>query len=264
MSQRSSHWSLTVNNPTAADYEQINLARQRGWKITGQQEVGAEGTPHLQLHLATPQVRFAAVKKVFTRAHIEPARNMAALEAYVNKEETRAGALPVANEMYPSLSKFWQLCYSKLVEWNWLLAGDDGWWKEAYSTLDYRPYYQRENLTQAENYEFAMLVLKELFRVLIREGYHVDQYWSPPVQNLWKNFHFAILVRATDEITAQTDSQSDARSELSVEVPMVEHNHAVCPSPPPSASHCPYCRQEGIPPPPPGPTAFCPHYPPPT
>lgn len=32
---RASCWSLTINNPTAADEEQINLARQRGWKVEG-------------------------------------------------------------------------------------------------------------------------------------------------------------------------------------------------------------------------------------
>lgn len=50
----------------------------------------------------TGQQRFSAVKKQFPRAHIEPAKNVAALEQYVTKEETRVGQLPTASAMYPS------------------------------------------------------------------------------------------------------------------------------------------------------------------
>jgi len=64
-------------------------ARSLGWGVEGQIERGEEGTEHYQLLVRTPQVRFSAVKKVFPTAHIELARNVKALEAYVHKEDTR-------------------------------------------------------------------------------------------------------------------------------------------------------------------------------
>jgi len=109
---KSSYWSLTINNPTDADEENIAQARQKGWTVDGQREVGENGTPHYQLSLYTGQVRFGAVKKMFPRAHIEPARNPTALLQYVHKEQTRAGELKIDKEMYPSLSKFWTLMFN--------------------------------------------------------------------------------------------------------------------------------------------------------
>ena len=86
--QRASVWSVTINNPTQTDEYNISEARQKGWKVEGQLERGEQGTEHYQLILRTPQVRFSAVKQVFPRAHIEVARNVGALTAYVHKEDT--------------------------------------------------------------------------------------------------------------------------------------------------------------------------------
>lgn len=88
MTERANCWSITINNPTDADMKPDLPA---GWKLQGQMEKGAEGTEHFQAMLTTPQVRFSAVKKVLPRAHIEVARNKAALQKYVNKEDTRLG-----------------------------------------------------------------------------------------------------------------------------------------------------------------------------
>lgn len=67
------------------------------------------GTPHYQLMVKTPQMRFSALKKQFPRAHIDEARNAQALQQYVHKEETRIGTLVEENEYYPSLAKMWDL-----------------------------------------------------------------------------------------------------------------------------------------------------------
>ena len=76
-----------MNNPTSADR---TPTLPPGWTLSGQEEVGKEGTPHLQLMLKCSRTeRFSAVKKVFPRAHIEAARQPAALAAYVQKEDTR-------------------------------------------------------------------------------------------------------------------------------------------------------------------------------
>lgn len=106
---RGTNWCVVINNPQVADEENINLARQKGWKVEGQLEKGQEGTPHYQLIVKTPQVRFSQVKKAFPRAHIELARNVKALEAYSKKDDTRIGELQSQSELYPSLQKLWDL-----------------------------------------------------------------------------------------------------------------------------------------------------------
>lgn len=53
-----------------------------------QDEIGDEGTLHIQGAVQTTQVRFSAIKKWLPRAHIEVARNKKALLNYVEKEDT--------------------------------------------------------------------------------------------------------------------------------------------------------------------------------
>lgn len=91
-------WSITINNPTEADIESWKHAKALHWvkDVIGQLEKGEEGTLHIQGMLKTDKVRFAAVKKAFPRAHIEPARNQNALETYVAKPETRVATIKTA------------------------------------------------------------------------------------------------------------------------------------------------------------------------
>lgn len=98
--QRATCWSITINNPSQSDLEPTLPAK---WAMSGQIEVGAEGTEHYQGMLTTPQVRFSAIKKVFPRAHIEVARNKQALSAYVQKEETRLQSVPSRSSNIPTL-----------------------------------------------------------------------------------------------------------------------------------------------------------------
>jgi len=162
---KSSYWSLTINNPTPADEENIAQARQKGWKVEGQREIGENGTPHYQLLLHTGQVRFSAVKKMFPRAHIEPARNPVALQQYVHKEDTRDGELKVDNEMYPSLSKFWALMFDYFnVHEKYGLHQDklqDGIF-ELYDGRD------------ISDPKIRLSMLDEAASHLIRRGYHVE------------------------------------------------------------------------------------------
>lgn len=53
------------------------------------------------------------MKKMFPRAHIEPAKNWEALMAYCNKEETRVDALPTTDEKYPSQARM----FSMFADW---------------------------------------------------------------------------------------------------------------------------------------------------
>jgi len=107
MTERASCWSITINNPNVEEYERV---LPPSWKLQGQLEKGAEGTLHYQGMLKTPQVRFSAVKKEFPRAHIEVARSAAALQQYVNKEDTRVASvrsIPTLFEYQTQIAEKW-------------------------------------------------------------------------------------------------------------------------------------------------------------
>lgn len=184
---RATCWSITINNPIAADEENINLARQKGWNVEGQLEKGENGTPHYQLMVRTPQVRFSAVKKAFPRSHIEVARNVAALKAYVHKEETRSGALVEDAARYPSLSKFWQLVYEEL------------------DMQPVRPYELLDSEIYLEGC-FSMARFDAAVRYLIQKGYHVETMGvNPQMRSCWKLYARSILYRVAVDKDRQTD-----------------------------------------------------------
>jgi len=203
---RSSHWSLTINNPTPDDEEDIEYARQKGWKVDGQKERGKEGTEHFQLHLQTPQVRFSAVKKMFPRAHIEVARNPAALAKYVNKDEGRVAALPSSQEKYPSQAKFFDLIWTKILAT-----------PEEYN---FRP----ATLRFIGEKSVCRLAYWKASQRLVSEGYHVENMAvNPMTLSAWDNFKYSLLDR---KILGETTRQSDTALESSVSLPVTEHNHA--------------------------------------
>lgn len=94
--ERGNNWSITINNPTEEEKVIWQKATENHWvkEAIGQLEKGESGTLHIQGLLKTQQVRFSQVKKLFPRAHIEIARNVAALAKYVQKDETRVAELP--------------------------------------------------------------------------------------------------------------------------------------------------------------------------
>lgn len=221
-SQRATCWSITVNNPTEDDREALNIARQKGWKVIGQLEVGLkDGTPHYQLCLQTPQVRFSAVKKVFRRAHIEVARAPAALARYATKEVSRAGDLPEQQDKYPSLSKFWDLVFEFLND-------------ETKEGLDYTEFefdrfvfYREENQRTFE--KTPLVFLDRAARHLIAQGYHVEGIAANPnTRSQWKLYAPSILERSFHAIKNrdvehnQQNADDDAhsfRSSLPQELP---------------------------------------------
>ena len=187
MTDRHSTWSITINNPTPQDDECINLARQKGWKITGQQEVGENGTLHYQLMAETGQQRFSALKKAFPRAHIEPARRPQALKQYVTKEDTRVGQLSESQEHYPSLTKTWDLIYNLYNTHNkegWNLCYED-------ECIFYRDRDQEE--LDADPMKWFDCAVAQL----ISKGYHVESLASnPQTRTAWKKFYKSILLRS--------------------------------------------------------------------
>lgn len=202
MSQRGTCWSITINNPVASDEESISLARQKsGWTVEGQLEQGTNGTPHYQLMLKTPQVRFSAVKKAFPRAHIELARNKEALAEYVKKEDTRVGALPASSELYPSSTKVLDMY---------------GEWCQTYKKGIY--------VTQDAQ------GLLDLFDIFIREhiekGYQICHIGvNPQIRSSIKLYGCSIIVRA---IRRQTDRQDRQDNYVDPEINEDESDKETC------------------------------------
>lgn len=212
---RATCWSVTVNNPTPATEEQIALARQKGWKVDGQLEKGSKGTPHYQLMVRTPQVRFAAVTKQFPGAHVEQARNPAALSKYVAKEDTRVGVLAAPSDYYPSLSRYWELVISTLDAWGCINHNhicnpkeERGpfWWKTAPSRYRSEP----------------LVALDDVTAHLIEQGYHVESLaCNPNIRMQWRKFHAAIAIRYYVDKDRQTDNcvQMAQENISSVDIP---------------------------------------------
>lgn len=186
---RATCWSVTINNPTKSDDEQIALVRQKsGWKVYGQREKGAQGTEHYQLMITTPQVRFSALKKAFPRAHIEVARDRTALSKYVQKEDTKVADLPANQDAYPS--------HSKLMA----MFGE------------YFDRYGTEN-GGIDDHEY-LRVFRMMIKEKIREGYYVEQYAvNPQILSLIKTYGRDIAFR--ERVRRQTDRQT---SEINVAV----------------------------------------------
>lgn len=182
MTERATNWSVTINNPTASDEEAIALARQRGWKVDGQLERGDQGTLHYQLAVRTPQVRFSQVKKAFPRAHIEVARNAAALAAYVHKSDTQIAPLAVQSDRYPSLSKFWDLIYDRICD-------EIG--------------HPADDLLSGE---YTLDLFDKVVYQLIADGYHVETLAvNPQTRTCFLKFGKALMIRSfVDRQTRQT------------------------------------------------------------
>lgn len=210
MDNRATSWSVTINNPTSTDEEQIALARQKGWKVEGQLEQGEEGTKHYQLLVKTPQVRFSAVKKAFPRAHVEQARNVVALQQYVNKVDTRLSKLPTSQEKYPSLSKFWILVYCKFNACNYLDMCDD---------------FPKRLWTKEVGRQPILSLFDHAVGMLIDEGYHVESIAvNPATRSMFKVFWQNIFQRTLTAL--ETERQTDSAVESEISIPTIEHNHA--------------------------------------
>lgn len=90
LTTRASNWSITINNPNADD--RMKLLTNPRWlrMVRGQDEIGANGTEHLQVFANTDQVRMSAIKSWLPRAHIKPCfteEHIARTKAYVHKQD---------------------------------------------------------------------------------------------------------------------------------------------------------------------------------
>lgn len=84
------HWFLTINNYEGLDIESL----QKCDMYQFQEEIGTNGTPHLQCYVGWKNPRsFKCMKDKFKTAHIEVCKNIHAARQYCVKMETRNGKI---------------------------------------------------------------------------------------------------------------------------------------------------------------------------
>ena len=178
MTERSSNWSITINNPTE---EETGVQMPTGWKLSGQYEQGENGTTHFQGMLKTPQVRFSAVKSIFPRAHIEVARNVKALEKYVHKEETRVGEF--AGRSVPTIFEYQAQIASKWDDKQFSILTDD--------------FYRDNRDPKRDLGDVALSYVDSICAKLIEEGARGLEFISvnPMWRSSWKKFYSSIIKR---------------------------------------------------------------------
>jgi len=194
MTERASNWSVTLNMKTVSQErceEFIESAKGLGWGIEGQIEEGEEGTRHYQLLVKTPQIRFSAVKKVFPTAHIEKARNVAALRKYVHKDDTRV------EEFKTVENKFVQFKEIRDKFFEWVLA----------------TYYPEEQEVELNDADY-MGIWDKFIGISITEGIECDVIGVNPqyrscIMRYWKSYVRRQIDRQTDR---QTETSSEASS----------------------------------------------------
>jgi len=194
---RATCWSITINNPTDADF---NVTLPAGWKIEGQMEVGENGTPHYQAMLTTPQVRFSAVKKIYQRAHIEPARTKQGLTKYVHKEGTRTGEVEARVSNIPTL-----------FDYQHTIAGK--WNDEEFIALRCDPVHDKKTPGEKALEYVDILVERDILAGVCGVEYiAINPMW----RSAWKRFWRAMVERERQKAPAderQTDSQTDEEEE---------------------------------------------------
>lgn len=211
--KRATCWSITINNPEKADYDATkNIS---GWKdfvtFKGQNEVGENGTPHIQGMLITKSVKFSVVKKHFPRAHIEIAKSQGALEKYVTKEQTRVST--IASVKVASVGNLNRavLEYFPTNVWGPQFGLTEHGHREAYAQAIIDSCQSRETA--------GLEILDDLTRYLMRLGYYGIEYISanPSVRATWKKYIRDILyreyARSTQEPEAQTESSAPPQTQ---------------------------------------------------
>lgn len=201
MTERAGCWSITINNPTADD---LNPTLPRGWVLEGQMEEGAEGTKHYQGMLTTPQCRFSAVKKVLPRAHIEVARNRAALKKYVHKEDTRTHEVGTVVSAIPNLFDY-QGVVAKAFNLEWL----QGKYKERLAAWTAA---RCAAAKPPDMDEMAMDYLDAIVAEHIRQGMRGVEYIAinPMWRSSWKKFWRSIIERNAQSPQDQEAPAQDA------------------------------------------------------
>lgn len=200
-SQKASNWSITINNPTAEDYAEIEALKVQPWvkKWEGQLEEGEDGTPHIQARLHTERCRFGRVKTALSRAHIEAARNSLALTNYVHKPETRIAELPTVASRFMNIQQFYPILAAwtvdKIAE-DYHESAEDVRIVFKHSTI-HRGFENRVNEWKAK-YKPLELV-QQCAALQIQQGALGLEYiiTNPATKTMFKTFFWDIIVRSS-------------------------------------------------------------------
>lgn len=172
MDNRASHWSVTINNPVDEDRKALGSPPGFVKKVMYQDEVGEEGTLHIQGYVQTGQVRMSQLKKWLPRAHLEVARDKNALMKYVQKPETSVeGTQKVLETEYLTMEK----ALMKLAKIQDTYRGE---WDED-SWLEMTP-VQRKNWEVKEYWRLVKIILEY-------EPTQVGLFTNPQLERAWIN-----------------------------------------------------------------------------
>jgi len=189
MSDRGTAWSVTLNMKNVSKQrceDMIDQAKQSNWGVQGQIEEGKEGTPHYQLLVKTPQVRFSALRKVFPTGHIEKARNLKALELYVHKDEGRIETMKTIER------KFVQFPEVRKKFFQWVIE---------------------EGYEQVSDYDRKLAIWDQFIGLSIRERIECDVIGVNPqyrsiIQKYWNDNVYVAQEDRQANIDRQTDRQT--------------------------------------------------------
>jgi len=188
-SGKSCYWSITINNPTDDDLIRWEGLKGEKWikKVMGQLEKGENGTPHLQGMLNTESVRFAQIKRALPRAHIEIARKPAALERYVQKEDTRMAQLQTTRVATQADVQRGVLTLA-LAEYRQQIFPKEFTKNEFYDWMTVRHVRDRH---------WAEILTDAAIKELIREGYYGIEFvmCNPQVRLAFKKYFCEIVIR---------------------------------------------------------------------
>lgn len=193
---KGSAWSITINNPTPSDHEAIELLKTMKWfrKWEGQIEQGENGTPHIQAALHTEYIRFAAVKKVLRRAHIERARRTEDLVAYVHKPGSRVAELPTVTRTSPADVE--KRCYQAVITHLQNESKGSSAYDEEYLRNVLIGSEENVSLLEAFRRIDAMTLFDGEVSKLIAEGGQLEMWASNPlVRSAFKKYFQAIIIR---------------------------------------------------------------------
>lgn len=195
---RASLWSITINNPTEEDRKALREHPSFVKMVKYQDEVGEEGTLHIQGAVQTGQVRFSAIKKWLPRAHIEVARNKQALLNYVEKTDT---ALPNTHVVIQADYLTMDAALKKIAEHQM----DYGEWLKTASSSK----AAKDRCFEKEEFWAAVR------RILLEMPKAVGLFTNPQLERAWVNTR-SVWIELLEK-DRQTDRQdvSDGASEIS-------------------------------------------------
>jgi len=191
------NWSITLNNPTEEELEVWRTATQHHWvkETRGQLEQGENGTRHVQGLMRTEPVAWTRVKRLLPRAHVEVARNVFALERYVQKRETRLETLghqvaPERKVITPQLlhsrlsSTLYERMFCKGHPQFWAYRESVGWrrayWDPVPDDWDQLEHWEQLRRVARHNHRYiekhADEMITEAIDGLIEDGYYGAEY----------------------------------------------------------------------------------------